>query len=475
MPPSLALLLSLVFMVSLIWRDSRQQPKPSAAVWIPCIWLAILGSRAVSQWLDPATSQSGDDLLEGSPLDAIVYLALIAGGCLVLWRRRLALSDLFRSNVWLTVFFVYCAISVLWSDLPVVAFKRWFKGLGDPVMVLVLLTDVAPAKAFETVIRRCAYFHVPLSIVLIKYYPHLGRSYSEWTGAAYYRGVALNRNMLGYFLLVYGLFFLCALLGKGAMKRRPARWLDFVVALIFLSMIAWLFQVSDSKTPLMALLVGGVVILGLRFSVVRRRFGTYMVLALLIFGVLQLSFNLTESVVVGAGRDTSLTGRTDLWRSVLRMAVDPLIGAGFESFWLGDRLKKLWAEYYFKPTQAHNGYIEVYLNLGWIGLILVGGVLCAAYRTVLQRLVRSSDPRSGHVSAVVFATFGIAYLSAYVLYNITEGTLRGLNFLFVIFLVIAIDCVRVRGRNRRWRAHSLPHADGVTPRPLSACHAMSSR
>jgi O-antigen ligase len=440
MPPTLALLLSLAFTLYLFWRDSRHEPRPSAAVWIPCIWLMILGSRAVSQWLDPgATFQSADDLLEGSPLDRLVYLGLIVAGWLVLWKRRISWREFFRNNVWLTVFLLYCGASVLWSDFPFVALKRWGKGLGDPLMVLVLLTDREPTQAVETVIRRCAYLLIPLSVVFIKYYPHLGRIHSEWTGAAFYSGVTTNKNMLGYLLLVFGLFFLCVVFGKGALHRQASSRTDIVIAIVFLLMIGWLFRIADSKTPLLGLLAGSLVILGLRLASVRRHFGTSVVAGLLLFAVLQSSFNLTESVVASAGRDTTLTGRTELWESLLSMRVNSWVGAGFESFWLGERLNRLAALYYFRPTQAHNGYIEVYLNLGWIGLCLLGGVLVAAYRTIQKRLILSSDPARGEARSPVLATFGMAYLTAYLLHNVTEGAFKALNFLFVIFLVMAIQ------------------------------------
>src|SRR5438128_12660412 len=181
MPPALALLLTGLFIAYLFWRDSRQQPKTSSAVWIPCIWLMILGSRSVSQWLDPGTTgttfQSADDLLEGSPTDRLVFLGLIAAGLFVILRSGISWGELFRNNVWLCAFFFYCAASSLWSDFPPVTFKRWIKALGDPIMAVILLSDRQPAKAIETVIERCAYVLVPLSIVFIKYYPHLGRKY----------------------------------------------------------------------------------------------------------------------------------------------------------------------------------------------------------------------------------------------------------------------------------------------------------
>jgi O-antigen ligase len=121
------------------------------------------------------------------------------------------------------------------------------------------------------------------------------------------------------------------------------------------------------------------------------------------------------------------------------MRVNTWIGAGFESFWLGERLSRLAALYYFKPTQAHNGYLEVYLNLGWVGLCLLGGVLVAAYRTIQKRLIFSSDPSRGEARGPVLATFGMAYLTAYLLHNVTEGAFKALNFLFVVFLIMAIE------------------------------------
>jgi len=445
MPPSLALLLNGLFVGYLFWRDSRQRPQASTAIWIPCIWLMILGSRSVSQWLQGGIESSVDDIMDGSPTDRAVYLGLILVGWLVLWQRQIPWREIFRNNAWLTIFYLYCGVSVLWSDFPFVAFKRWIKGLGDPMIALILLSDYEPTKAIETVMKRCAYVLIPLSIVFIKYYPHLGRVYSEWTGAAYYTGVTTNKNLLGYLLLVFGLFFVCAMLEKA--DRRGARdRTTTAITILFLLMIYWLFGMADSKTPLMAFFAGSLVVFGLRFERVRKHFGAYAVAGFVVFATLQLLFNATEALIVGAGRDMTLTGRTELWESVLRMSVNPLIGAGFESFWLGNRLRVLWAEYAFRPTQAHNGYIEIYLNLGLIGLCLLGGVLYASYKNIKTRLTLSGDSGTARAGDAAFATFGMAYLVAYILYNMTEGTIQALNFLFIIFLIVAIKYPKVQAR-----------------------------
>ena len=73
------------------------------------------------------------------------------------------------------IFFPYCALSILWADYPLVAFKHWNKGIGDLVMVLVVLTDPEPAAAFKRLLSRLGFVLLPLSILFIKYYPSIGR------------------------------------------------------------------------------------------------------------------------------------------------------------------------------------------------------------------------------------------------------------------------------------------------------------
>src|SRR5262245_6929118 len=133
MPPQLALIFYIIFILYLFKRDFRQQPNISPTLWIPCIWLMLVGSRPIAQWLDLGSPLQSIDPLEGSPIDRVIFLLLIAVGLLVLWSRRISWSQIFRNNIWLTLFFLYCGVSILWSDFPFVAFKRWIKALGDPI------------------------------------------------------------------------------------------------------------------------------------------------------------------------------------------------------------------------------------------------------------------------------------------------------------------------------------------------------
>ena len=311
MPPRLAVFLSLGFSVILLWREVKRHPEVSAAVWIPWIWLMIIGSRPVSEWLNLGPPISGDALIEGSPLDRAIFVILMVCAFVILWRRRIRWRSILTNSPTLVIFIVYCGISVLWSDFATVAFKRWFKSLGDPLMVLVLLTEAHPATAIGSVLRRCAFVLVPLSIVFIKYLPDLGRSYDIWTGLPFYTGVTNNKNTLGGVLLVLGLYFFCTLVTKALptgqkVDRDPqtasVRRTDLVIAVVFALMIGWLFRMADSKTPMIGLFFAAALVVGLGLPAVRRNFGSFAVGGIIVGVVLQLLVDITGLIIAGAGR-----------------------------------------------------------------------------------------------------------------------------------------------------------------------------
>lgn len=439
MPPPLALVLTLVFIGYALYRDVRQGERTSRAVWIPILWLLINGSRQVSQWLAAGTQTglSMDALSDGNAVDKAVYGALIAAGVLVLIRRRVQTGQLFRNNLALAMLIVYAGISVAWSDFPLISLKRWVKALGDPLMVMILWTDPNPPLAIASSIRRCGYVLVPLSLLFCKYYENFGRTIDSW-GNVSYTGVCLDKNMFGYLLFAFGLFFTAAFLTefrRGSL--RPKAWLhDQATNVAMLAMIVWLLPVADSQTAMVSLSAGVAVVLAVRLAVVRRFFWSWAVAAALLAVVVNASVSLQEGVAEAAGRDATFTGRTGLWETVLSEPINPVLGTGYGSFWLGERLERFWSMYPTSPPiQAHNGYIEVYLNLGLIGLVLIVWVLAAGVRHARARLAAGATTVTPRTT-VTIATFGLAYALSYLLYNVTEATFQGLNVLFTIFLAV---------------------------------------
>ena len=160
------MLANLVFAVGiclLFYLDRDPLAKTSKALWIPVAWLFLSGSRPFSLWLAdfgltsmPAGIDSPDQYLDGSPIDRLVYITLLVLGLIALSARKRRVWSLLRSNSLILLFFFYCAISVLWSDYPLVAFKRWIKSAGDPIMVMIILTDFGGIAALKRVFARTA-------------------------------------------------------------------------------------------------------------------------------------------------------------------------------------------------------------------------------------------------------------------------------------------------------------------------------
>jgi O-antigen ligase len=273
--------------------------------------------------------------------------------------------------------------------------------------------------------------------------------------------VTLDKNMFGYLLFAYGLFFTAGVVSAFRQKslNPKSRRADIAAWGLLLAMIGWLTPLANSKTSLLSLLTGIVVVIALQFARVRRHLWSFLITTVVIGAIANSLFSVRGEVLEAAGRDASMTGRTGIWETVLSQPNDPILGTGYASFWLGERLERIWKKYPNTPLlQAHNGYLEMYINLGVVGLVLLGCVLWTGLRNARRRL--TPTVATGNLDDSLFQTFGMAYVLAYLIYNITEATFIGLNFLFIVFLLLACEYKRARSRPN---ISSPQHANGRRP------------
>ncbi len=181
-------------------RDIKKKSQDvSEAIGVPLVWMFLAGSRYIGQWLNlgPSIDIADPSAIynEGSPIDRLTFFILIIAGTTVLGKRKIIWNRLIIQNKWICLYLAYCAVSILWCDYPFTSLKRWIKDLGNIIMAMVILTEKNPYEATTTVLRRIAFMLVPLSILLIRYYPELGRSYHM--GNLMVTGVANQKNGLG--------------------------------------------------------------------------------------------------------------------------------------------------------------------------------------------------------------------------------------------------------------------------------------
>jgi O-antigen ligase len=245
----------------------------------------------------------------------------------------------------------------------------------------------------KRLLARVGFVLVPASVLLIKYYPVLGRKYNIWTWTPMYVGVTDHKNTLGMVCMVLAIGFLWRFLLAYRDTESPQRISRLTVHGTLLGMAVWLFMQANSMTSQACFLLGAIFLIatGLEFVIRKRWLVQLMAFVLVAVPVSTLLLGVGGGALEEMGKDATLTGRTEIWRLVLNMGGSPMFGTGFESFWLGNRADRMWNLYYFHPTQAHNGYIEVYLELGWIGVILLVAILLAGFRNAVSMLRWNPD------------------------------------------------------------------------------------
>jgi exopolysaccharide production protein ExoQ len=433
MPPIVATFVYLAFVVYLFRRDLRERPNVTNALWLPFFWIVISGGRFISEWMGIfGLSFGGSSVEEGSPLDAIFFFVIIASGLRVLHQRRVNWSEFMRQNQWVTIYLLYCLVAIVWSDFPLVAVKRWMKLFGQPIMVLVLLTEPDPMESLARLLKRCAYVLIPISILFIKYYPDLGRAYDAWSGMGMNTGITTNKNTLGCDCFILGYFFVWHFLRVWRQERGKQRQNELILCFVFFVLIGWLlFFMAHSSTSLGAFLLAVTIMLFVGFKFVnRRQLSIYLVVTLVVGVLLEVCFDLHKVVIEALGRNSTLTGRTDIWEVLVNWDLNPILGTGFESFWLGERPKKISEMFQgLNLNEAHNGYLETYINLGLLGLAITVAWLLATYFKANRALLSDFE----------FGRFRLGYLAAFIVYNWTEAAFRTHCFPFFIFFLIAID------------------------------------
>ncbi len=439
MAPGFAQILCFALILLLYYLDSINRKEPfSIALMIPYVWLFLISSRSVSEWLGYDYEGSLAELYaEGNPLNRAVYFSLMALSLMVLIKRRFAFNKFARENVPLLIFMLYCCVSITWSNYPEIAFKRWVKAAGEILVVLLIYSEKMPHEAVITMLKRIGFIQLPLSILYIKYFPSIGRAYTQ-SGMPDYRGVCTQKNQLGHLCLVMGFVFVWLIIQL--LKSRKYRSInrEMIIYSVMAICAIYLLVVSNSATSIVCIIIGFMMYFVSGNGFVRRNkrmLPALMFLFFVIMAGLQYLVDVESMFFRMLGRNTTFTGRTEIWGQVLSRVSNPLFGTGFMSFWLGNRLNSLlentgWS---FELTTSHNGYIETYINCGLVGLVLLGLFLIAIFRNSLSRF--ETDFEQGR--------FRISILTMVLIANITEAAFRSLSLLWFTLLIIAgIECKR---------------------------------
>jgi exopolysaccharide production protein ExoQ len=468
MPPQLAALVFYAGIIGLFLLDRDREIKASRDLFLPLIWLCLTSSRSLTEWLaiiqygrPPAADQAM--YVEGSPLDRNFLIALMVLAIVVLVRRG-RLVTLVRANLPIVLFLVYGAMSVLWSDFPDVTIRRWFRAVGCVLMVMVVLTERDRDSATRRLFVWTGFLLIPLSVLLVKYYPAIGRVYviadlSTWLVSPV--GVTTHKNSLGGICQVYGIAFLWSFLAAYRDRELLHRTRHLVAHTAGLVMVVWLFAQANSVTAQSCFLLAAAFLFATNIdSVARKRWLVHLLVLVLIAAPFATLFlGVGGSALQGMGRDSTLTGRTDIWARVIALVDNPLVGTGFESFWLGKRLDAM-QRYQRGLNETHNGYLEIWVSLGWIGALLLAIMIVTGYRNIIACYRR--DPDTGRLRLAYFVTVIVS--------SFTEAAFRTESISWIAFLLITMASPSLRSTRSLQLAKAVSEEMPLEPVAVGSGH-----
>lgn len=422
MPPYLALFFCTCFVVFLLRLDRQQSPEVTRGLWIPTIWMITVSTKALGTWFGlPGTSVE-----EGSPLDRNFLIVLLCIATWMLVKRKFSFAQSLQENAWLMAFIVFMFISIAWSGYPFVSLKRWIREIIAILMGFLVLTEKNPREAIACVSRRTIYILIPLSLVLIKYFPQYGVWYLPWTGARMWIGVADQKNDFGQLTSLAVFFLIWSLQRRWRLPRdQKIRYLT-LADLSVLAIALYLSKGAEagySATSLVMLAVALICFSGLLWLKKKGKIlGPGVIKSYVAFLIIYATLTpLMGRLPIGdisssLGRNSTLTDRTKNWPGLVSVAMSkPMLGHGIGGFWTTERVHQ--------GFPAHNGFLEILLVLGFVGLFMISIFLIISAGRAHALMARDYD----------WGVLWICWLTMALLNNITESSLNPFsNFLVAV-------------------------------------------
>jgi exopolysaccharide production protein ExoQ len=350
-------------------------------------------------------------------------LTLFAVAFIIQRRARLALPV---HVVWLLAFLGFAGASVLWAFAPATSFIRYLQ----QVMIIICVVFPAIAVARKSDLLHSVFlvyaFAAFLNFVFVFIMPPLSMEHVTPGYAGYFAG----KNYLGQ---LAGVAFLLSVMEIFENRRRP-----FAIVVAALSIA--LLLLSNSKTSLALALFAPVLA---TLTLVLKRWAKLSpailpVAVVLIYMVVSSfsSFNVYKLSYLMYGEST-FTGRAFIWDfATYEIEQRPFFGWGYQSFWqVGPSgPAKIDGPGWIKEMpHAHNGFLDIRLEVGYIGFAIFLGFLL----TTLHACGRLLDLRPSRGWSVL----SLAYFV--IVNNFLESTwMRGSEFVWVVFLIIVAELAR---------------------------------
>jgi exopolysaccharide production protein ExoQ len=360
----------------------------------------------ISPYSSREVSSSIDLEGEGSALRQIVLIIIFALSLPLMAARRTELKALASATPFFVILTLWCWASSTWAISPDTSSRRIFA--STLVILMAMFATTLPARKQVNLLALMLGAIVGLDYLGIIAF-HGGSVHTE---GGNWKGFHSHKNVAGYFCVIATVVFT----HMAWFHRNKAFYLLAAASFIFL-----VFTISKTSLGLLA-----VIMFASYFY--RRSFmhgvDSRMVMLLAAMGMVCLvPIAYAVLAMISSGEiDLTLTGRTEIWQFVIGKASEaPFLGWGYGSFWgIGDLTPALnEADLSIASLpHAHNGYLDVLVSTGSIGLFFTLSALAMPFLQFIYMPIGNltADEREAGLYGMVMLTFGI-------LHNLTETSL----------------------------------------------------
>ncbi|WP_019998243.1 O-antigen ligase family protein [Aureimonas ureilytica] len=332
--------------------------------------ILTVGFVSLTPYAAVYTGDTGGNILNQLGYGLLAGIALV--GHLVFTDRRVARSLLRPSWVLLTLWF---ALSAFETSDP----SDTMRGVVFSTISMVAVTGALclppDGRALRFALAVAVLAALFLSYLGVFVWPSLGRHVGD-VHAGLWRGIYSHKNVAGAVMAVF--FF------SGVYLFRMGHW---VLGALIAVLSAIFILRTGSKTSLGLTVIVFAVVMSAHVLRVRAAPVIVSVVALAgaaFFTVGSVIFPFSHRVVQSIAPGTSFTGRLELWRLALNaLQSHGWTGYGFGAFWTAANLaqQEVPMEFAWDPrgaVNAHEGYLDIALSIGWPGLVLALWVLVGA-------------------------------------------------------------------------------------------------
>jgi len=390
-----------------------------------------------------------------SPWTLYSMIGGLAGlGAAMLWVRRRELTMIGFAPTLLLAYILWAFVSISW------AFDRWTAFTGWLEMAAYAFIAIAIAQVRDTIqivraigdVLRAALglsiaLEVVVGILLDTTFPQLSLAGDIAYGGPI-QGLFGSRNLLAFMAMIALVTFYV----EWRMRSVPR---GLAIGSMALAAIAALFSTSPTALVVAAvLLVALLVLLLVRRAEPQRRLDVHRALAVVVV-VLGVVAYLFRGIISDAiNQATAFGSRAALWSEVLRWVERRTIqGWGWYGNWGGHPFPFRTIDFLLDSSHdsALNAYLDVFLQLGVVGLVLFGGMAALSFA---RGWVMAGERRSG-----VYMWLPLM-LTVILVTSLAESfTLEGPAWMLLVL------CVVKAGQARSWRTLILDRQDSQAPLP----------